>query len=158
MSRDLAITNAPWRVRLNGTGSGRWLEVVGEDNYYQGGGAHVLLEAHTVALNNRGTSEAWEPTEDAEEIKANVFLAAAAPEMYKALMVAHDLAYLSFAITVDDHTRITEVCDRYPELHQDMTESQAYAVLRDMELYLRSTALLKARGVGVDIDESPAAP
>jgi hypothetical protein len=100
-------TDGPWKIRPNGTMSGRWLTIYVDDESWDGG-IRELLQSDTIEVNvaRDDDEERWQPTEHAEEIKAAVLLAAAAPSLLAAceavLRVAEDASlpgpvYLSIA-------------------------------------------------------------
>jgi hypothetical protein len=78
-----AFTPGPWLMRVDGTCSGRWLEIYVEDEAYYEGVGLILAQSSTVESKPDGKK--WVRTRDASVIKANFRLFMAAPEMYAAL-------------------------------------------------------------------------
>lgn len=86
-------TPGKWKSELLGTNSGQWFSIYVEDDRYQDG-RRELFESATVQINvarRNSLKPRWKDTEEADEIRANVSLALAAPKMLNALKAVQAL-------------------------------------------------------------------
>lgn len=77
-----------WKVREEGTNSGRWLEIYIEGEHYSDGSEFVIAECGSIKSKPNGKN--WVRTDEAGVIEANARLIAAAPEMVWALKDVRD--------------------------------------------------------------------
>lgn len=80
---DLKCTPGLWRIRIDGTLTGRGPEVYAEGPHYDDGSEFVVAECGVSKYHSGGGG--WRPTENAEAIEANAHLIAAAKDLYAAL-------------------------------------------------------------------------
>ncbi len=79
-----SYTKGQWKTRIDGTSSGRWIEVYVEGEYYDDGSEFVVAETGTVEsrIASRGR---FIRTDEAPTIEANAKLIACTPEMAEML-------------------------------------------------------------------------
>lgn len=102
------------------------------------------IYGHPVSVTSAGWPLADVDGNTDDEAEANARLIAAAPDLYKALVVALDADILRKAIELADGAIIARICDEYQDLHQDMTEDEALVRLTEMAREVRYRALQKA--------------